>query len=161
MRPVLFLDVDGVLNSRVHAKDCLCKDSGFGIGLVHLTQLVRILRETGASVVVSSTWRKLGNRLRDELARHGDAGAFVSSRIIGRTVDGYAVGLERHEGRVLRGTEIQAWLDEHPDVESFVILDDDSDMGHLMHRLVHTTFHEGLTAERADKAISMLREKSQ
>ena len=41
-----------------------------------------------------------------------------------------------------------------PDV--FVILDDDSDMAHLMPRLVRTSFDAGLTWEHANAAIAML-----
>lgn len=43
-----------------------------------------------------------------------------------------------------------------PPVTSFVILDDDSDMDHLRHRLVRTTMVKGLTPEHADLAIAIL-----
>jgi hypothetical protein len=59
-----------------------------------------------------------------------------------------------------RGQEIQAWLDGAPrygiEVESFVILDDDSDMVHLADRLVKTSFETGLLDEHVDRAIAML-----
>jgi hypothetical protein len=156
---IVFLDVDGVLNSYHHVEDSLHLR---GMAHAHVEQLARILRETKAKVVVSSTWRKwgleAGARFHDELQnRHGAEGELILSRTIGRTVDGYADGLPRDaERRVLRGTEIQHWLDTHEPVESFVILDDDQDMGPLMHRLVRTSMANGLTPELADEAIRKL-----
>ena len=60
---------------------------------------------------------------------------------------------------VRRGLEIQKWLDDNPQGENvvFVILDDDSDMEHLMDRLVQTDHEFGLTQEDAGKAILMLK----
>ena len=55
-----------------------------------------------------------------------------------------------------RGIEIQTWLDENPGVEKFIILDDDSDMVHLMPHLLQTDGEFGLTNEIADKAIKRL-----
>lgn len=55
-----------------------------------------------------------------------------------------------------RGREIQAWIDEHGEPEAFTILDDDSDMEHLSHRLILTKFDTGLTVADARRAITML-----
>jgi hypothetical protein len=41
--------------------------------------------------------------------------------------DGIYVGITGNR-QTLRGTEIQEWVDKNPDVEQYVILDDDSDM---------------------------------
>jgi hypothetical protein len=58
---------------------------------------------------------------------------------------------------VERGHEIQAWLDTHPDlnVTSFVIIDDDADMAHLLHRLVAVEFETGLTEQCAVEVIKL------
>lgn len=66
------------------------------------------------------------------------------------------IGLTGEIREGIRGAEIAAWLAEQADVESFVILDDDSDMGHLAHRLVETDCVIGLTQEDADRAIAIL-----
>ena len=52
-------------------------------------------------------------------------------------------------------TEIQSWIDDH-EVESFVILDDSSDMAHLMPKLVHTSMETGLTEDHVEQALSLL-----
>ena len=60
--------------------------------------------------------------------------------------------IQRH-----RGTEIQMWLDAHPEVENYVILDDDTDMlDNQSDHFVQTSYEEGLNEETANKAISIL-----
>ena len=67
-----------------------------------------------------------------------------------------------------RGKEIDAYLDEHPEIENYVIIDDDSDMEpHQLNNFVMTsgnTNHSdcvdigyGLTKECSDWAIEILK----
>ena len=44
---------------------------------------------------------------------------------------------------VARGSEIQQWLDGHPEVRDFVIIDDGNDMLHLTPNLVLTDARNG------------------
>lgn len=56
-----------------------------------------------------------------------------------------------------RGDEIRSWLEKHPEVVSFVILDDDSDMCEFTEtNLVKTSYARGLREEHVIKAIEML-----
>lgn len=57
---------------------------------------------------------------------------------------------------VERGHEIQRWLSEHPEVTSFAILDDDTDMAHLYDRLVLTDCEDGLQAEHVERLVVLL-----
>ena len=61
---------------------------------------------------------------------------------------------------VPRGLEIDAWIKRYTEdrepIESFVILDDDADMAHLIPFLIQTPFEVGLTESDADRAIAML-----
>ena len=112
---VLFLDIDGVLNSR---RTCLAL-GGIPHGLtpadvakldpVALVLVRNLCRSAGLSVVVSSTWRIL---------HHWDA--------IGRALDLPTMGATPRLGG-FRGDEVQAWLEEHPDVQDWAAVDDDSD----------------------------------
>jgi hypothetical protein len=147
---VVFLDIDGVLvtygslrrsASGSHAKP----DRGCVVALNS------VLQRTGAKIVVSSTWRLAGlASIRQTLNEWG-----VRGEVIGITPN-----LTRKLGAVFvstkRGDEISLWLASHPDVDRFVILDDDSDMNGLSDRLVKTNFTEGLTGEHAHRAIAML-----
>ena len=159
----VFLDFDGVLNS--HDYLARIREEGktigglMGLDRLAVARLNRLIREADdAKVVISSSWRH--GRTRPQLARLlADAG-FVGS-VIGMTPD--FVHVHEEAGVVIgkqRGDEIQAWLDVAPrfghDVDSFVILDDGSDMAHLKDRLVKTEFSMGLLEEHVDRAIRML-----
>jgi hypothetical protein len=52
--------------------------------------------------------------------------------------------------------EIQSWLNSHPEVSAFVIVDDDEDMAHLMPKLVKTSWHSGMTIRGAESIIRNL-----
>ncbi len=160
---LVFLDFDGVLNSRaymIQRSEQGCKAGVLGIDPAAVTHLNRLVRAASAEVVVSSTWRH--NRDREQLQGVLNEAGFVGSvrgrtpRWLHKTPGGiYAAGT--------RGDEIQAWLDAAPDygvdVESFVIIDDDSDMAHLASRLVKTAFETGLTDADVDRALGVLTEE--
>lgn len=137
--PILFLDVDGVLNSN-------------SSGLEHdkCMLLKRIVDESGCKVVISSTWRTFSSGRRKLIRLAEDIGM----EIISWTPDLRSRSLMSN---AVRGDEIQAWLNGHPEVERFVILDDDDDMAHLKDHLVQTWFENGLTEEKANEAIYKLR----
>lgn len=134
---VIFLDIDGVLNT------CNGLETGINRGLVeHLNMLVR---DSGASVVVSSSWRVAGlRRIRTTLREHG---------FIGRVS-----GVTPITGLGIRGLEIQAWLDTcRWSVTGLVILDDNGDMAHLHPHLIQTDYRKGLTPDDVSEAIDRLR----
>lgn len=59
-----------------------------------------------------------------------------------------------------RGLEIDDWLSKnlYAGETRFVILDDESDMAHLIDHLVQTNMETGLTEAHADAATKMLNE---
>jgi hypothetical protein len=86
-----------------------------------LTQrFARFATEVGASVVISSSIRKYYalEWITQVLRFYG-----VTCPILGET----PFDIEPPEGfnSARRGHEIQAWLDSHPEVTKFIILDDD------------------------------------
>ena len=145
---IIFLDVDGVLNNESWVIRCAEEDNYYplrenGLEDRALALLAYIVRETGASVVISSSWRRISaamQSLLQDLAKW-------KIPVVGETplISGD-----------IRGNEIQAWLDEHPEVERFVILDDDDDMGDLIPHLVQTTWKNGLQPIHKDAAIHLL-----
>lgn len=151
---VVFLDIDGVLNSLPFIRSV----KGQERLLSHLDpNAVRIfsdmIRVTGADVVLSSSWRIIVKlpQMSAWLRERGFTG-----RLIGSTPSDVRV-----PGKVTtpRGLEIQRWLDLYgAKVESFVILDDESGMEHLADRHVKTDMNVGLTTDHCALAIKMLRE---
>lgn len=149
---VIFLDCDGVLNSWGH-DDATGYNGGRDFGTITpevMGHLSAIVEATGAKVVISSVWRK--KYTIAEFNAQFQALGFTGE-VIGRTPE-----LWRTEGgqHLCRGDEILLWLRARPEVTSFVILDDESDMSRVLGRLVKTDFTQGLTAEDATKAIAML-----
>ena len=143
---VLFLDVDGVLNNGSWAMEMFERGVRiFRDGLLYgpsLAQLRRIIDETGADIVVSSSWRldpEAYDNLREWLAKYGMA-------IRDQTP---------HTGGD-RGEDITAWFNQNPERYRYVILDDDGDMGRHLKHLVRTDFNIGLTEEKADECVRRL-----
>lgn len=148
---VLFLDIDGVLNTH--------KSIGrFGIDFIDnvLVALVaRIVRETDCKIVLSSTWRideKDRMIATRELAEQGLTIHDCTPVHPHRTPeddnwDSWTGWVKRHE-------EIQDWLDQNP-VERFAILDDDPEAcieGHFF----RTDENRGLTVQIAEQIIQHL-----
>lgn len=144
---VLFLDVDGVLNSAQYLHNKPRKTWPFEhIDPAAVQLLNKIVRQTDCKIVISSSWRVILPWwvLRMVLACRGFE---FTNRIIDQT--------PRH-GFDNRGMEIQAWLEKHPDVSQFVIIDDDADMAHLMPKLVQTSWQHGIDGIHAVEVISRL-----
>lgn len=152
-RPVLFLDVDGVLNCRASFKNPV---AGYKpLDADKITLLNRIAAETNCLVVVSSTWR-LDAGFKERLAAVGAKieyhDEWRTEYMHATTVNGIMIGKRR-------GDEIKQWLVKNGRGDApFVILDDDSDMlDEQRPHFVHTTFEKGLTKAHADVAIALLR----
>ncbi len=157
--PIIFLDVDGVLNSWWLLEE---SKNLRGMAAFHVALLADVLRKTEARIVVSSTWRfevgddgstRPGTRFHDELAEKGENGALVLSRIVGRTKDLW----DWVAGKSIRGNEIRRWIEDHGTPWAFVVVDDDFvDVSPL----VRTSMNRGLTRAKADEMILALARES-
>ena len=147
---IIFLDIDGVLNSR---KSLANFKSLWQLSPDNISQLNRIIDATNAKIVISSSWRYC-KEISSELESYLNNDCGIKGEIIGRTP---VIGFSRR-----RGCEIATWVEEWQGetIESFVILDDGSDMEPFMDRLCQTSFEVGLTEKDADKAIKMLNDHS-
>jgi len=152
---VIFLDFDGPIIPIMSHKNPRVSGKGSQAWPSCVDAINRITDATGARIVVSSTWRADGfMKTKNRLKEWG-----VTGKMIGMTPD------LANRGPVLwnsvpRGLEIAAWIKQYTEdrepVESFVILDDDKDMEHLMPHLIHTPFEVGLTESDAEEAIKRL-----
>lgn len=167
---VIFLDMDGVLNTNrtILLREKFVELDDIVIGFNQLdkeavAQLNRVTDETGAKIVISSSWRigcakpERFNVLVKHLQEQG-----VKGQVIGRTPIDTEYSPKTPAGYTLftalpRGKEIQLWLNANPGVEKFVIVDDMSDMEHLTNKLVMTAFEVGITKENADNMIELLK----
>lgn len=137
---VVFLDVDGVLNnfSLIHQNGFHYIDPDM-VGRVSV-----IVRQTGAKIVLSSTWRLAGSDRKLVDAALGGQGMFVHDST-------------PHLGSY-RSQEISDWLRNNPGVERYAILDDDEDAGFGMQESFFRTDPEvGITDAIVSLVLSHLR----
>lgn len=154
---IIFLDIDGVLNSADYFERTHDEREGINRSAADfwqwmfdpdaVTVLNTIIQKTDAKCVLSSSWRH-AHTLADV------RGLLKGRGFIGSLIDKTPKRAPNPPYR--RGNEIQAWLAEHPEVKKFVILDDDSDMEHLMPYLVQTSWRDGLKTEHIVKVLKVL-----
>jgi hypothetical protein len=181
---ILFLDIDGVLNSVQSAhffheerEKAKAGHPGFLDALgrralrddefcpIACSNLRFILKEIpDLKIVVSSTWRmgRTVEELRDVLEKAGVA----RDRVLDKTEVIYSMD-SGYTKEIDRGLEIQKWLDDNANhsvlmpkyqVDDFVILDDDSDMAHLKEtqHFIQTDYAHGLDYRTAVAVIHKL-----
>ena len=158
---VIFLDVDGVLNSeddlmvyreKNNINHCILYAE---VEDRPLKLLKEIVDKTSAKIVVSSSWR-IG------CERSGQESIFGNSLFMKLQTRLKEYGMDIYDitpsiTKLQRGDEIKAWMSENP-VENFIILDDDTDMGEYLNteHFINTTYKHGLTEELKDRAIEIL-----
>ncbi len=156
---VIFLDIDGVLNTDRTQEQC----EGYTFvedGKVLL--LKELIDQTGAKIVLSSTWRR-GWECKERIAEPTSSD-LQDIRLFEALVDKlkeYDIELLSYtEDFGRRGEEIDLWLKQWngEPVETYVILDDmgGAEMRPHSRYLTQTSFWEGLLPKHIQKAIGIL-----
>jgi hypothetical protein len=158
---VIFLDIDGVLNVLCEGRD----EFGCIFHKHFEDNLKNIIKQTQAKIVISSTWRADGlQKMQDMWVKRGLAGEVID--ITPMEVEGEL--FERYyEPGADRGYEIQQYIEDHPKITKYCIIDDDSDMlNHQLKYFVRTFANRdhsdyvdigyGLTKECSEQAIKIL-----
>lgn len=159
---VIFLDIDGVLNSLPYCEHHKHETENLfdQISEVCLNRLADIVAQTGAHIILSSTWKELW--LTDE-----PTCIQLRNQLTARLAN---VGLTIHEHTPdvhPRPQAIKKYLDDHPTITNFVIFDDDfgPEAYHelmLSDNLIHTTFfcynenEGGIRDIHVDQALQIL-----
>lgn len=140
---VLFLDIDGVVNC-VSTQQ---RHRGYiGIDPYMAFMVGKIQLDTDCQVVLSSTWR-LYPDMREEVAQQVVPFIDVTPDHQGGA----------NWGAKPRGNEIQEWLDKHPEVTRYAILDDNSDMlDSQLPNFFKTEWEVGITEEIAKQVTEHL-----
>lgn len=150
---IIFLDFDGVLNSKKYIASK--NESGVCFDPECLNLLKEIVLKTNAKIVLTSSWREhwdKDEKLCDE------TGVFINEAF-------NSLGLKIFDKtpslNLRREQEIKEWLNKNNNVDNFVVLDDmllgaDFLKGHF----VKTSFYiNGLNEENVKEAITILKEK--
>lgn len=150
---IIFLDIDGVLNSHRKLIEVYKKThkphSGYNYPFdeICLNNLKRLVDITNSKIVITSTWRT------DEEGRKK-----IIETLKAYSLDQHIIGYTPilHQKR---GIEIQAYLSTLDTIPNFIIIDDDTDMENLTEYLVKTNIQVGLTKENIEEAIIKLTKK--
>lgn len=162
---IIFLDIDGVLSTQ--NVSFYCFDSSCVI------RLNKILEQSKAKIVISSTWRKgrTIEQLKDLFLCQGDRHKTINNPIIDPTllIDKTPVLTDSQKEDLKlrknldpelfgRGLEISAWIDLTKDnIESYLVLDDDiADIAPHLHRHIKTDCYLGLQDHDIEPSLKIL-----
>lgn len=158
---VIFLDIDGVLNTEVYIcsvfqcvelmggnahKDMRGHMDGFGhqFDPLAVRALKLIIDKTDAKIVISSTWRGARLSVMQDLWKK-------------RNLPGDVIDVTPFLHKEVRGEEISAWLKSRNDVDGYLIIDDDSDMlDRQKPHFLRTDFQYGLMINQYENAVEIL-----
>ena len=147
---IIFLDFDGVIT--IPPK--------WYINSNKIKWIKKIVDETDAKIVVSSSWRRenVKETINDMI---GKTKRCPRNKMLYWLVDNlYDVTSwfsDKKYNGTGRGGEIQTWLDKHPEVDNYVIIDDDGDfLDEQLYHFVQTNYEDGITETESIRAIKVL-----
>lgn len=127
---VIFLDIDGVLNTnetldRIYRSSSTASIFNIALDNFRLEYLKEIIDKTDAKIVLSSSFRNFFAKENDEIVAVKPKGKRIQEMFTGYGIEIYDVTPPTMDSRE---DEIKLWLSNRDDVESFIILDDDPSM---------------------------------
>ena len=160
---VLFLDIDGVLNSNFWNETHQMEISdGILVDEEKVKLLSEILRTTQAKIVFHSGWKYWYNvdlhPLRYEAANLLSILEKYGLKIYDKTPDlaTYEIKINK-KFSLIKAAEILLWLEAHNDVNSYIVLDDlDLHNDVILQHQIKTDSSVGLSEENVIQAIDML-----
>lgn len=166
MSRILFLDIDGVLNTERQHNRCVCNGvaqvDGFGYAFdpEAVANLKRIVKQTGADIVISSSWKFWGLDAMQRMWERRD----LPGKVIDVTPNNVSdemllsVDLEYMDIPAGKGSEIKEWMTtKGQQVTHYAILDDLPDMlPEQESHFVQTDPRIGMTKDNAEQVISIL-----
>ena len=168
MKKIIFLDFDGVLNTEhnqnmlvYHGKAWKDKHGAF-FDPEAVAQLGRIIVETGADIVIESSWKYLGLEAMQQMWTDRNMPGHLVDVTPSSASDNWLLNanLDEMDPAYIqyKGMEIASWIaDSLREEARYVIIDDeyvilDSQLPHF----ILTNPYDGITPELADRAIRIL-----
>lgn len=164
MRKIIFLDIDGVLNTQywyTQTDRNTPKDKyGYAFDPNAVANLKRIVEETGADIVISSSWKCMGLSQMEDMWEDRN----LPGIIVGITPNSISdemllvSDIDSVELFHIRGEEIKEWLTTYgKNVSHYVIFDD---MDHMLpeqqSHFVQTNPEVGITVDDVKRSITIL-----
>ena len=156
---IIFLDIDGVLVTRNSIKYQYLNfpdETSIRFGKKAVKNLNKLIRLTKAKIVISSTWRLFHSLEKLQ-------SIFEEQKIKGKIISTTSVEKATIEEDIPRGQKIADWLEQHLEVEQYVIIDDDVQADCIQfhpNNCVETSYKRGFASEeRFNEALAILNEK--
>ena len=163
MRKVVFLDIDGVLNSNFwnenHQREI---SDGTLIDESKIELLCKLITDTDAQIILHSGWKYWFDSdlkpLRREAENLKNLFEKAGLSIAGTTPDHATKEIRKSKKfSLVKADEILAWLKQHEEVGEWVVLDDlDLHNAEIEMHQVKTDQSIGLTAEDVERAKKIL-----
>lgn len=161
MRKILFLDIDGVLNPKWWERKVSVDKFGCAFDSKCVAYLKKILDETGAEIVISSSWKCMGLADMQNMWKKRSLPGKVVDITPDMMSDEMLLNEEIGSLNPLdnRGCEIKGWLSKHKSEElRYVIIDDMDDMlPEQLPYFVQTDADTGISIENVKKAVMILK----
>ena len=147
---VVFLDIDGVLNSEDYVYSY--REYGIAIDPTRMVLLKQIIDETNAKIVLSTSWREHWEKTPNECGKIGLQINSIFSQYNLEILD------KTPNLRTRREQEIWYWLNKHPQVKNFIVLDDMFLCAEFLdgHFIKTSNHFDGLDEADVEKAIGIL-----
>ena len=170
---VIFLDVDGVLNtSKIFDRIYISTGkSELEIDEFRLKYLKTIVDKTDAKIVLSSTWRNFFMKEDNKIIPRNNKGKKFNDLLTNYDIEIFDI-LSNNYSDINRENLVNEWLSNRDDIDDFIIIDDEPNMfKSLLDKLIKTSKVNnnemlinmddciGLCEEHINKAIEMLNSK--
>ena len=160
---VIFLDIDGVLNSNFWNDNHQTEiNDGRLIDIEKIRLLSTLIKNTNAKIVLHSGWKfwfdSALHPLRKE-AEHLKKLLGQENLMIADVTPDYSTEEIKKSKKfsLVKASEILAWLNEHKEVDKWIVIDDlDLHNPEIEAHQIKTDPHIGLSMEDVHKAESML-----
>ncbi len=173
---IIFLDIDGVLNTSETFIKRKEKYNQTGILDIEIDEfrveyLKQIIDKTGAKIVLSSSWRLFFNKENDRIIPRNKKGLELYNLFNKYDIEIYDITTK--DNYLKREEQINMWLNDN-DVDSFAVIDDESSdlQSFIGKELIKTSFTKdgeilmnmddclGLCEEHIQEAINILNSKT-
>ena len=153
---VIFIDFDGVIT---------IPETKWNISLPHIKRIKKICDNTDAKLVISSSWQRYAgtkNETREERVTNWLNGILMKdiNGPIKKFFEDYTYDMSGRfysEFGNVRGSDIKSWLTRNPDVDNYVIIDDEGDMlDEQLFNFVQTDWSFGIQDREVKLAIDVL-----
>ena len=152
---VIFLDIDGVLNNdKTNAKTPM----GYtGINNRLLKLFSKLVKETNAKIVLSTSWKTEWDK---DYRKRTEDGHYLNKKFKQLDLFIWDKIDESTTGSFYRGAAILLYLEKHPNITNYIILDDfEFDFEkypEIMNHFVQTKTSIGFTEEDYKKALNLM-----